>query len=158
MSKRFLKNLKKMVLKLNLTASTKKKACYADRYHQAVINYDGSVFKCTARDFAKTNERDGILMNDGRIDWDEKKFNKRLGKTTIENKYCNNCKYLPLCFGPCSQKQLELTDMKDFKTICYKGGMKTGLNRLYRDFYDETFISNWTTVIFWSGNSNNYCI
>jgi uncharacterized protein len=25
-------------------------ACYADNYNEAVINYNGDVFKCTARD------------------------------------------------------------------------------------------------------------
>lgn len=46
--------------------------CYADKTNQAVINYNGDVFKCTARDFTREN-RLGVLNEDGTIKWDEKK-------------------------------------------------------------------------------------
>jgi uncharacterized protein len=29
-------------------------SCYADNYNQAVVNYDGKIYKCTARDFSTT--------------------------------------------------------------------------------------------------------
>jgi uncharacterized protein len=114
-------------------------ACYADKFYQAVINYDGSVFKCTARDFNDHKFSDGKLNSEGIIEWKEQKLLSRFNNSTFENKYCIRCKFLPVCFGPCSQKMLELKDLNRFKTICYRGGVKIGLERLYKDFYQNTF-------------------
>jgi len=116
-------------------------ACYADKYYQAVINYNGYVYKCTARDFDDTKHSDGFLNKEGVIEWIPEKFYKRLGSSTFENEFCENCKLLPLCYGPCSQKLLELTDNspEQFKRICYEGGVKIGLERLFIEFYEKHF-------------------
>lgn len=83
--------------------NTKGYVCYADRYRQAVINYDGRVYKCTARDFTEEN-KEGILTDEGKIVWDKKRLTQRLSKATFENKKCMDCPFLPVCFGRCSQK------------------------------------------------------
>jgi uncharacterized protein len=44
--------------------------CFADLNNEAIINYDGRVFKCTAVDFENEKE-EGILNNAGEIIWDE---------------------------------------------------------------------------------------
>lgn len=115
--------------------------CYADRYYQSVITPDGSVFKCTARDFLDKNERDGEILENGVIRWIDNKIALRLGRATFENKYCLRCKYLPLCWGPCSQKIIDLKNNKDnhFKQYCYKNGIKKGLLNLYKEYYNKTF-------------------
>ena len=77
--------------------------CYADLYNEAVINYDGKVFKCTTNDFGKDKE-EGILTDEGRIIWDEVKLSKRLSRATFDNKNCIQCKYLPICSGRCSEQ------------------------------------------------------
>ena len=69
--------------------------CYADLYHQAVINYDGRVFKCTARNFEKEKE-DGNLTEDGNIVWTNS-LSKKLAYATFENEKCLKCKFLPIC-------------------------------------------------------------
>ena len=81
-------------------------ACKADRLNQATILYDGSVYKCSGRDF-KFNERDGDLENNGTISWMDDKITYRVGLSTFENEMCLNCKFLPICMGPCSQKSIE---------------------------------------------------
>jgi uncharacterized protein len=81
-----------------------KYACYADRINQATINYNGDVFKCTARDFTKDN-LEGVLDSDGLIQWKNNilnRFEKRL-----TNKPCLDCKIMPICGGGCSQKAIE---------------------------------------------------
>lgn len=88
--------------------------CYADRYYQSVINYDGNVFKCTARNFTEEN-RDGYINEDGIIKWNINKKINRFANATFENEKCLNCKLLPVCMGPCSQKIME---EKDIEKIC----------------------------------------
>jgi uncharacterized protein len=79
-------------------------SCYGDKRNHATINYNGEVFKCTARDFTSSN-KEGVLNQDGKIIWNEK-FEKRLN-SKFKNKPCMDCKILPICGGGCSQQALE---------------------------------------------------
>ncbi len=108
--------------------NTKQYVCYADKMQQAVINYDGKVYKCTARDFA-TYSADGTLLESGEIDWNLHLFAKRFGRATFDNLHCSKCNFLPVCFGPCSQKMLEFKDGDNFDRICYKKGILQMIER-----------------------------
>lgn len=108
--------------------------CYADLLNQIVINFDGNVYKCTARDFAN-QKPDGKLQLDGKIKWGNEYYN-RFSKTTIENENCIDCSLLPACWGPCSQKILEV-DAKDFNTICNVKGIEATIDILLMDFYEK---------------------
>ena len=92
--------------------------CYADNYNQALINYDGNVFKCTARDFTKDNA-EGYLNDDGVIIWKLNKLTKRLysGIQTI----CKDCKLLPSCPGVCTQTVIDADTTGDVCVIKDKG-------------------------------------
>lgn len=79
-------------------------SCYADKLNQATINYDGNVFKCTARDFTEEN-REGILTDEGEIIWNEK-YPKRF-ESKHKNRPCLECSILPVCKGGCSQYSME---------------------------------------------------
>ena len=46
-------------------------SCYADKKNHVTINYNGEIFKCTARDF-KSEEVEGVLNDNGSIIWNEK--------------------------------------------------------------------------------------
>ncbi len=83
------------------------KKCYADRWYQAAINYDGHVFKCTARDFTPANA-EGRLAEDGRIEWRRKRIDARFARAPWERERCMDCQLLPLCMGPCTQQMLEV--------------------------------------------------
>jgi uncharacterized protein len=112
--------------------------CYANQYEQAVISYDGNVFKCTARDFKKENA-DGYLEEDGLIEWNIDKHSRRFGINAFEKyEQCRVCDILPACYGPCSQKVLE-TNMLDFNKICNYEGIKSSLNELLKKNYDKIF-------------------
>ncbi len=83
------------------------KKCYADKWYQSVINYDGNVFKCTARDFTPANA-EGALGEDGRVDWRRKKIEARFARAPWERERCMDCQLLPLCMGPCTQQMIEV--------------------------------------------------
>lgn len=82
-------------------------SCYADKRNHATINYNGEVFKCTARDFTSDN-REGVLREDGKIEWSEK-FEMRMN-AKFKNPPCLECRILPICNGGCSQNALENID------------------------------------------------
>jgi uncharacterized protein len=71
------------------------------------INYNGKVFKCTARDYGD-DKVIGNLQPSGKIVWNDGILSKMFEKATFENEQCENCKMLPLCMGPCIQKNYEM--------------------------------------------------
>lgn len=79
--------------------------CYADFENSIVVNYNGDLFKCTARDFKKEN-RIGILLPNGDIQYN-KKYEER--KYSFFNKECVECIILPIC-TICSQRRYESFD------------------------------------------------
>ncbi len=87
--------------------------CYADMEHNIVINYDGNLFKCTARDF-KPEDREGCLTKDGELLWNNK-FRQRMA-IKYSNKACLACNILPICNGGCTQNKLEAHDTN----TCYR--------------------------------------
>lgn len=86
-------------------ASTVERPCYADRECQVLINYNGDVFKCTARDF-RPERREGFLNENGEIIWENDALEKRLN-VKLKNEHCLSCRVAPLCCGGCSQQGLE---------------------------------------------------
>lgn len=86
-----------------LEANTVINSCYADKRNQSVINYNGDVYKCNARDFTK-DRREGVLK-DGHIEWSDK-YEERMN-IKLKNKPCLECPILPVCGGGCSQKAIE---------------------------------------------------
>ena len=76
--------------------------CYADYDNTVVVNYNGDIFKCTARDF-KSELRDGVLTANGTICFTDN-YKKRINSRF--NADCKNCPILPIC-TICSQKKIE---------------------------------------------------
>lgn len=107
--------------------------CYADRLYTTIINYDGKIHGCTARNYNPENAI-GELSKDGRIVWDEMKLAKQKGQATFENETCLNCKYLPVCMGPCSQKKIESND--EFNTnLCPLNVSEISIDTYIKDYY-----------------------
>ncbi len=80
--------------------------CYADTLRQSVVNFDGTLYKCTARNFADKKAAVGYLTNDGKPHW-HTNYYKYFTKPIFDNEKCRECKYLPICLGTCSQKYVE---------------------------------------------------
>lgn len=81
--------------------------CYADKLNSIVVNYDGNVYKCTARNFSEDG-RLGEIQEDGAILWNYERLGKHCFCTTPSK--CQKCKLFPSCPGICSQKIIESGD------------------------------------------------
>lgn len=78
--------------------------CYADNYSQAVVNCDGCIFKCTARDFSDDGSC-GNITEFGFINWKIDRVLERIG--LVFPQCCHGCKIMPFCPGICSQSLLD---------------------------------------------------
>lgn len=81
------------------------KPCYADFDNHIVVNYNGDIYKCTARDF-KPEHRLGYLDDSGKVvyntttaKWEDRRITKQ----------CLTCKLLPIC-TICFQQRSESID------------------------------------------------
>lgn len=84
--------------------------CRDDAENQATINYDGLVYKCTARD-PTPDLAEGVLTEEGDIEWNER-YHRRMA-VKYGNKACRACRIFPICHGGCSQTKLEAGDRED---------------------------------------------
>lgn len=96
-------------------------SCYADKKNNALINYNGDVFKCSAVDFENA-KREGLLGSDGIILWENNSLEARL-KSKFKNKPCLECRLLPICNGACSQKAIEYQNY-DYCILSYSEDKK----------------------------------
>ena len=80
--------------------------CYSDRFFHRVINYDGKVFKCSARNY-DDDLCIAVLNDDGTMSFNHNLISKMFSDSTFRNDKCLNCNMLPLCYGPCIQKYYE---------------------------------------------------
>lgn len=80
-------------------------SCYGDKINHALINYNGDVYGCTARDFTKTN-RIGTLDESGKIIYDSELLKKR-NSSKLAKAVCRKCRIAPICGGGCKQRAME---------------------------------------------------
>lgn len=78
--------------------------CYGDMRNQVVVNYNGDLYKCTAREFSPET-REGVLSPDGNLIWNER-YHKRMS-VKYSNPVCRECYIMPICNGGCAQNKLE---------------------------------------------------
>lgn len=78
--------------------------CYADRRDSVVVNYDGKVYNCTAREFFPELS-EGELNEEGEIVYNSR--HERRMKLRYGGVACKQCKVYPICHGGCSQEKLE---------------------------------------------------
>lgn len=78
-------------------------SCYADYNNSIVVNYNGDIYQCTARDFTDEN-KEGVLSKTGIITYNER-YHHRM-KSLYANETCKQCIVWPICTA-CSQKRLE---------------------------------------------------
>ncbi len=78
--------------------------CYGDRDNFIVINYNGDLYKCTAREFLPVC-REGVLTDDGDLLWNSK-YRQRMALKSCP-KICHQCILFPLCHAGCTQNKLE---------------------------------------------------
>jgi uncharacterized protein len=110
--------------------------CYTSKYHYVEINYDGKVYKCTARDYQEPYEM-GEMKEDGTIVWNESRISKLYGSATFDNPVCLKCAYLPLCWGPCPQKMVELKE-KGLECGCGVNNLERSMRERLIDLYESS--------------------
>lgn len=113
-------------------------SCLMDLKNEAVLSYNGDVYRCTGRDFTE-NHKEGMLIPEGIIKWNEQKATKRLSIKTYDNEKCRECKLLPQCWGPCSQKQLEHPD--NIKQRCPLNALELSMDDYIQYRFNNEFIS-----------------
>ena len=108
--------------------------CYADRKNHYTINYNGDVFKCTAREFS-SNNREGVLTTEGEVIWNAK--NEKREELKYGNDSCHQCNIFPICHGGCSQFKMESMAISD----CIRGYSQKDKEKIVNDRVDY-IISN----------------
>lgn len=82
-----------------------KESCYADKKNELLINFNGDIFACTARDFTHES-RLGELLENGELRIDKELLNRRRNCRFTKD-VCHNCRIAPICGGGCRTKCLE---------------------------------------------------
>jgi uncharacterized protein len=110
--------------------------CYVSKYHYVNINYDGKIYKCTARNYIEPYEI-GVMNEDGTITWNESRISKLYGKSTFDNPLCLKCAYLPLCWGVCPQKMIELKET-GVDNYCVEKHAERSMKERIIDLYESS--------------------
>lgn len=110
-------------------------SCYGDKRYHALINYNGDVFNCTARDFTSLN-RSGYLSSDGTIIWENNSLEKRLS-LKFSKLACHSCRIAPLCGGGCCQRALESQN----GDLCIYSYSDTDIDQIILNRFEFMFIS-----------------
>lgn len=76
-------------------------SCYVEKKHYISVFPDGSVDKCNNRDIEESR---GYISESGEIVW-KSPLNEFINTVFSNNSECCNCKYLPLCAGPCPSRR-----------------------------------------------------
>jgi uncharacterized protein len=111
-------------------------SCYADKNNSAVINYNGDIFKCTARDFLN-DKREGFINDDGELIWENRSLERRMD-SKFKNPPCLKCKILPLCNGGCSQHAIENSDGE----YCIFNGIEAEKNKVIESKINDIIHKN----------------
>lgn len=80
-------------------------SCYADKRNEALVNYSGDIYSCTARDFTPES-RMGVLLEDGNISWENNSLETKMN-CKFKKSICRTCRIAPICGGGCRTKCLE---------------------------------------------------
>lgn len=100
--------------------------CYADKNNHISVNYNGDLFKCTARRFSKEN-REGVLLPSGKLAWNHKRELRE--ELKYGNAICKECLIFPLCHGGCSQFKMDSVG----HTGCIRGYTEEYKKKIIRD-------------------------
>lgn len=118
----------------HLCHSNARSSCYGDKLNYVLINYDGGVFCCTARDFIEKN-RAGSLSEDGTVIWkDNSKLRRMAAK--FSKPICHKCRIAPLCAGGCCQKAIEYFNSQD----CIYGYTEDEKDNIIKDRFETLYL------------------
>lgn len=109
-------------------------SCYADKDNEFLINFNGDVFACTARDFNRES-RLGHLSSSGEITWNDNILNLRK-MCKFAKRVCHECRIAPICGGGCRTKCVE--EINHDK--CNLGYTQQEIDELILERFEDRFI------------------
>lgn len=102
--------------------------CYADYKYNIVINYDGLIYKCTARDFVEKNSI-GHITKDGCVY--KQSYLNMISERALYGERCSKCRILPICPN-CSQVRIE-HGFDSCPINIDEAGMRRNIRAAFRD-------------------------
>ncbi len=99
-------------------------SCYAEKYHINTIFPNGKIEKCN--NLPLDNLR-GILTKKGTIEWQNEIFFTNHNNLSPKSP-CRNCKYLPVCWGPCPRNREEMIK-RNTPLACHRNSSKKDIKR-----------------------------
>lgn len=111
-------------------------SCYGDKRNHVLVNYNGDLFQCTARDF-KREKRSGYLNEDGVFVWENDALERRMHCKFVRP-VCHSCRIAPLCGGGCRTQALESVDRAD----CIYSYTDEQKDKIILDRFEGLFIKN----------------
>ncbi len=110
--------------------------CYTDRAHFNCIYPNGAVGKCDNEDMSAAR---GYLGDSGEIVWNTD-YPYQTQSILDDAVSCSQCKYLPICWGPCPKMRDEMI-MKTGTVQCAFDDKEKKINK-YIDSYVESFLKD----------------
>ncbi len=110
--------------------------CYVDKFNFAHINWDGKVYRCTARDYSKEYVC-GELGEFGNIVWNAGINERMFVQSNFDNEICLPCKLLPICTGPCFQNYRDYKEGKS-NTFCFQKNNEIDVDAFILQYYLTT--------------------
>lgn len=118
----------------NLSVDSASYPCYGDKFNYVLVNYNGDIYKCTARDFNDDNKV-GTLCDDGSVDWIEDRLHC-WENAKFSHPSCKKCHIAPICGGGCRRKLIENRIPADMCAVGYSEEDKVRLvTNLFRELY-----------------------
>ena len=137
----YLRDLRNQLMDMGFSASISnhlssvKNSCYGDKLHEYLINYNGDVFACTARDF-KSENRLGKISVDGEIEWNQDLLDKR-NNIKFSKEVCHQCRIAPLCGGGCKTKCMEASHHDG----CNLGFTEAKIDQIILERFERYFLN-----------------
>lgn len=111
-------------------------SCYGDKANELLVNFNGDVFACTARDF-NTESRLGFLTPEGKVEWNEELMKIRR-TCRFSKKVCHDCRIAPLCGGGCRTKCMEHAGHDN----CNLGFTQEDIDNIILDKFEARYIGD----------------
>ena len=108
-------------------------SCYGDKKNYLLVNYNGDVFCCTAREFSEDN-RMGRLLSVG-VEWDFVKRERHLA-SKFSQTVCQDCRIAPLCGGGCRRQAMEHLNLKG----CMYSRSEADIDEFVIERFEERFL------------------
>ncbi|MBD5307039.1 MAG: radical SAM protein [Bacteroides sp.] len=111
-------------------------SCYGDKKNYLLVNYNGDVYCCTAREFSSANRMGRLTGAD--VEWEAEKRDAFL-ECKFSQPVCWNCRIAPLCGGGCRRQAMEHIPLGE---DCMYNRSDSDIDELILERFEERYINN----------------